>query len=540
MTIRESQRLAGMSVAIALAAAASAQPTSVVGGPHNLSAGGTGPVRAASETEVCIFCHAPHNTSPIQPLWNRALPPDGYSIYTSRALDANPGQPTGASKMCLSCHDGTIALGAVVSRGAPIAMAGGVTTMQNGHGRIGTDLRDDHPVSFTYDAALSAREPKLRSPAALPAEIKLDANQELQCTTCHDAHNDSNGAFLVAPNAASQICTSCHMVGTTTVAGHAACDACHQPHTAPSGPYLLRGANATQTCQRCHDGSVPDAPNLRADLGKPWHHDTRSPVDPPDPQTEHTGCTSCHDPHTMGRGAGTAPSTHANFGRIAGMNASGAPVAAALTEAEVCFRCHADGNSQQPRVARRIVQNNTRLEFALNATSSHPVLGPGHNSNVPSLMAPWAVSSVLYCSDCHASESGASAGGSGPSGTHGSVNSPILIARYETADNSSESASAYALCYRCHDRASILDDRSFKGHNKHIVGLRTPCSACHDSHGIAPSQGNSVNNTNLINFATGIVQPNSAGKLEFRDTGTYRGQCSLKCHGTEHAGTAYP
>ena len=87
------------------------QALSVVNSPHNLSASGTGSVRSTTEDQVCIFCHAPHNASPIRPLWNRATPVDAYTIYSSPALDAEPGQPTGSSKMCLSCHDGTIAIG---------------------------------------------------------------------------------------------------------------------------------------------------------------------------------------------------------------------------------------------------------------------------------------------------------------------------------------------------------------------------------------------------------------------------------------------
>ncbi|HEX2839369.1 MAG TPA: cytochrome c3 family protein [Phycisphaerales bacterium] len=523
-----------------LASAAGAQPTSVVGGPHNLSAGGTGEVRAVSENQVCIFCHAPHNASPIKPLWNRAMPSDGYSIYTSRALDAVPGQPTGASKMCLSCHDGTIALGAVASRDMPIAMSGGVSSMPAGHSRIGTDLRDDHPVSFTFDASLAAQDPHLRSPASLPGEIRLDANSELQCTTCHDAHNNSMGSFLVMQNTASQMCNACHTMGTTTVTGHATCNSCHQPHTAPSGPYLLRGATTTETCMRCHDGAAAGAPNISGDLAKASHHDTGSPVDPPDPQHEHATCTSCHDPHTMGQGSGAAPVVHANFGQVNGVNASGSPVSAAATEAETCFKCHADAAASQPFVSRRLAQNNTRLEFALHAPSSHPVLAARNNPDVPSLRAPYTQSSVIYCSDCHASESGASAGGSGPSGTHGSTFRPLLSGRYETTDSTPESATAYALCYRCHDRANILADKSFKGHRQHIVEERTPCSACHDAHGISSTQGNTTNNSSLINFATTIVQPSDTGRMEFRDLGTFRGECSLRCHGVNHNRASYP
>ncbi|MEK7757632.1 MAG: hypothetical protein AAB385_10520, partial [Planctomycetota bacterium] len=36
---------------------------------HNLSASGPGRIRAPSESQVCIFCHAPHNTGGVRPLW---------------------------------------------------------------------------------------------------------------------------------------------------------------------------------------------------------------------------------------------------------------------------------------------------------------------------------------------------------------------------------------------------------------------------------------------------------------------------------------
>ena len=82
---------------------------------HNLSVSGPGGVRATSETRVCVFCHAPHNASPSGPLWNRAAPGSTYLPYSSSTAAAAPGQPTGASLLCLSCHDGTIALGAVLA-----------------------------------------------------------------------------------------------------------------------------------------------------------------------------------------------------------------------------------------------------------------------------------------------------------------------------------------------------------------------------------------------------------------------------------------
>jgi predicted CXXCH cytochrome family protein len=523
-----------------LPALAPAQQMSVVNSPHNLSAGGPGSVRAASEDQVCIFCHAPHNASPIKPLWNRALPTEAYSIYTSRALDAEPGQPTGTSKMCLSCHDGTIALGALISRDTPIQMSGGVTTMPQGPSRLGTDLRDDHPISFRYDPALAAKDPHLKTPSSLPPQIKLDSNNELQCTACHDAHNNVYGDFLVMRNDNSELCTSCHAVGNTSVAAHSACIACHQPHTAPSGPYLLRAATIGDTCLRCHEGTHAGAENIRSDIGKAFNHETFSQTDPPGSAQEHTSCTSCHSPHTMSQGTSTAPNIHPNFGRVPGVNSSGSPVATASFEYETCYQCHSDFAKVTPRVPRKILQNNSRLEFSPSAVSFHPVQTQGRNMDVPSLKLPWTTSSLMYCSDCHASESSTSAGGGGPSGTHGSNFEGLLSSRYETSEFVSESASSYALCYRCHDRSSILEDRSFPLHKKHIVDERTSCAACHDSHGISSMQGNTTNNSNLINFATNFAQPlASNGRLEFKDNGTFRGECTLSCHGANHDATRY-
>ncbi|MEE8458898.1 MAG: hypothetical protein V3S08_03440, partial [Phycisphaerales bacterium] len=89
----------------ALAGAAAGQVQSIVDSPHNLSATSASDVHAVSEQQVCIFCHTPHHATAVRPLWNRYMPMNAYAIYQSSALDAVVGQPTGASKMCLSCHD---------------------------------------------------------------------------------------------------------------------------------------------------------------------------------------------------------------------------------------------------------------------------------------------------------------------------------------------------------------------------------------------------------------------------------------------------
>jgi len=519
-----------------------AQSQSIVDTPHNLAAGGPDIIRASTEEQICIFCHTPHNSSPIQPLWNRFLPVAAYSVYTSNSLDAMPGQPTGSSKMCLSCHDGTIAVGNVISRDQAILMSNGITTLPPGPSNLGTDLADDHPISFAYNSLLASKDPHLADPSVLPPDIHLDLNRELQCTTCHNAHDNTNGQFLVLDNADSGLCRSCHLISNTDIIEHQNCRSCHQTHSAPSGPYLLGSSKITETCLDCHDGTHVTAQNIAADLMKLSVHDTNSPIDPTDPIPGHVSCSDCHDPHTMMHGSATAPILHPNFGQINGINASGSPVLTATREYEVCFKCHGDQAVEIfETIPRQITQSNTRLEFASSAVSSHPVTGPGQNPDVPSLKPGWNESSVMYCSDCHGSDTSTLSGGSGPNGVHGSNEAPTLIARYDTVDYTPESASAYALCYTCHWREGdngILSDKSFP-HSDHLEEDIT-CSACHDAHGISSAQGNTVNNSHLINFDTSIVFPDpNTGLLKYESLGRFAGQCYLTCHGEDHSAEDY-
>jgi predicted CXXCH cytochrome family protein len=565
------------------------QVQSVVNSPHNLSASGPGSVRASSEQEICIFCHAPHNSSKVQPLWNRYESAAIYTPYSSSSMTAEPGQPTGSSKLCLSCHDGTIALGKVVSRSQPIHMVGGVTVMPQGHANLGTDLSDDHPISFRYDTSLAIQNGNLVDPRALPPAMKLDHNQELQCTTCHDPHNNVYGKFLVMSNENSAMCRSCHTISNTTVQEHTDCANCHQPHSAPSGPHLLRGADATETCLSCHDGTHSSAQNIAAEMNRLSAHGNinsmragsfRSPgapgsrsvsfapsssrlgaarTDNHDAMMGHAGvgCTDCHDPHTMHPGGfaaklgssrqSEAPYLQPALGSVSGVSASGMPIDAARFEYEVCYKCHADNNViHTPTINRQVMEPNMRMVFGQTAASAHPVqsAGRGTANSVPSLKPEWRGGRMVYCSDCHGSDTGRKAGGTGPDGVHGSSHPGLLIARYETADFTMESPQAYTLCYSCHERDGtdgILSDRSFRFHRLHIVDNRTPCSACHDSHGVSAAKGgNRRNNAYLMNFDLSIVSPDPVtGRLEYRDNGSGSGTCYLNCHGVAHSPKEY-
>ena len=92
------------------AAASAMAQGSMVGTKHDFSAAAWNP-----GGETCIVCHTPHGgdsaVAADAPLWNHALnATQTYTMY-SRPLDGGaPGQPNALSKLCLSCHDGTIAV----------------------------------------------------------------------------------------------------------------------------------------------------------------------------------------------------------------------------------------------------------------------------------------------------------------------------------------------------------------------------------------------------------------------------------------------
>jgi hypothetical protein len=255
------------------------------------------------------------------------------------------------------------------------------------------------------------------------------------------------------------------------------------------------------------------------------------PTEPAVVNNRHVECSDCHNGHATqsARIAGDVPAN------IRGVNLAGVEIEPAIATFQICLRCHGDSPNQPPaRTPRQHAQANMRLKIQPNNPSFHPIAGPGQNPNVPSLINPLTEQSIIGCGDCHNSNNAVSAGGSGPEGPHGSSFEPILVRNYVTIDNTPESPTNYSLCYNCHSRDSILNDESFKEHDKHIRGEDTPCNACHDPHGISASQGNTTNNSHLINFDTSIVSPRGNGELRFEDQGQFAGTCYLVCHGEDH------
>jgi predicted CXXCH cytochrome family protein len=210
---------------------------------HNLSSSGAAAGNTiyaddgGAASEICVFCHTPHaatvaSANNTLPLWNRnvASAAASYAVYSSTTLNAvitNPGGLDTAdtatiSNLCLSCHDGTVAIASVnnpSNNWDQATMYGdmvGLTAdkMPAGNTNLGTDLANDHPINFIYDDVADVD-------SSIYAEADAETNgarffgqvagsKTMQCASCHDPHTESNAPFLRVSPVGSDLCLACH------------------------------------------------------------------------------------------------------------------------------------------------------------------------------------------------------------------------------------------------------------------------------------------------------------------------------------------
>ncbi len=191
-----------LAAGIVLALPSLSQAAGITGTKHDLSGYGWG------SSELCIFCHTPHNAKTTDaPLWNHGTTATAsFTLYTSPTLNAVPSQPTATSKACMSCHDGTVALDTFSTQTG--------THFLGGLSKLGSDLSNDHPISFTYDSALASTDGGLKNPSSATfvdaAKTIPLFNAKVECASCHSVHDNTYGAFLRVSNAGSALCLKCH------------------------------------------------------------------------------------------------------------------------------------------------------------------------------------------------------------------------------------------------------------------------------------------------------------------------------------------
>lgn len=224
--------LLAAAVLVGMTASAFGAASPLIGSKHDLSiTGGTNSVKSASQNQVCVFCHVPHNAVTNKLLWNRTNTVASFKIYTSYNTAAMRTAFIGTtalgadstSLLCLSCHSLATALEVVQTYTGNNKGGGDSGNVgQWAQAGLGTSLTNDHPVGIDYgNAVISGANgfvPTVSGSGVVGAAgVRLfkssasPAGDAMECASCHSVHNNANGKFLVMSNAASALCTQCHV-----------------------------------------------------------------------------------------------------------------------------------------------------------------------------------------------------------------------------------------------------------------------------------------------------------------------------------------
>jgi predicted CXXCH cytochrome family protein len=201
-------------------------PTLALGGTiantkHDLSSTSTAAIKSTTQGDTCVFCHVSHNSQPAvsRPLWshNMTIQNLTWSAATVRGT-ALPTSMTSTqlagSRACMSCHDGTIALGDLLNKPldatvtGPNATAGKLTAGVN-YLNPGA-MQSNHPLGVPQPPAVTGFT-SFKTPLAGSA-VNYDANGNVQCDSCHNPHDNTYGTFLKINPAGGAICLTCHNV----------------------------------------------------------------------------------------------------------------------------------------------------------------------------------------------------------------------------------------------------------------------------------------------------------------------------------------
>jgi predicted CXXCH cytochrome family protein len=207
MAYRIRSTLIFATVLAVMAGPAFAQKAQMSGKKHDLrAAGNTG--------DLCGACHTSHNagTNYGALLWNRNTTTATFTYYNTNVnadfkggtVDITAGNKI--SLLCMSCHDGTIALDSVLYTPSGTTFKTGLMT---GAAKLSTDLSNDHPVAFSYDSSVTALPAVYNTTPTLAKLFGATGTRRVECASCHDVHAIPS-KMLRAPNTNSQLCLDCH------------------------------------------------------------------------------------------------------------------------------------------------------------------------------------------------------------------------------------------------------------------------------------------------------------------------------------------
>jgi predicted CXXCH cytochrome family protein len=543
-----------MAVTFVLASFGSALSASrgVFDSPHNFSASRQAGDLSFGSTEerICIFCHAPHHANSEGALWNRDISvQDNYRMYESPTLAATiEPMPTGASRLCLSCHDGTIAIGAL--QGNYILTAS--PTLQGNPNQLALvdgsglhDLSGDHPISFFYPV-----KDGLVAPQSIPKPVTLAVSDRVECTACHNPHSNDFGNFLVLNNSDGvKLCTSCHLTpGWVTspasahkvniVSDNQGCANCHIQHKAPGRQYLLKNGAEEKNCltAACHTTvTATFTGSLYTHSVINQYSQIHTPNETLPVTQKHVKCADCHSPHQANNLSPPSPlplsppviSDNGPLSGVRGITSSATERFPAKYGYEICFRCHSGGaalnfvDSATTLPSRLWSTFNELDRFSATNKSYHPVTQVTHTptSSVLASLTNSTPNQIITCTACHSN--------------HGSSYPHQLVSRYDgDVPLSTPSFSNYQLCFNCHNQINGYTSGFVAGpkdlHASHVYPASSggrkpvPCSGCHDPHGVALYP-------HLINLDRNLLLATPVPSYSPSLTG---GSCTVSCHST--------
>ena len=219
--------LLSFGVFILLTASALSQQRGFKNSPHDFSNQAQRANSWNRAEAACNVCHVPHdddgNSYARGLQWNHATTNATYMTYES-SKGARAPQPSGSTKLCLSCHDGTIAIddfkGSISDHTTFIKDYNPQAQIPEGGSKV-NDLRRTHPVNVPYVYDPSDKD-GLRNPSSPIGSFgtinDILENGKVVCSSCHDVHNNESlvgspllrAPMKVSQGAASGLCLACH------------------------------------------------------------------------------------------------------------------------------------------------------------------------------------------------------------------------------------------------------------------------------------------------------------------------------------------
>lgn len=292
--------IAGLALGAAVAQGADSKGAGIVGSVHDLSGlnGGasTGYVGTVDPGQrICAYCHSPHHSTQnnqalsadvanlgldavtgegatiaaykiYAPLWSRtgidSMTSADYGTYVSQTFDPESAGKVydpliGPSRLCLSCHDGSIAIDSYYGQTGTGTATGDEFNGPLGGGGINSigiaggfdsfggtgGLTNDHPIGMRYTdylgkQDLNGTDYELNAITTTFTDTAGAAGKTISSVLYRDPSDTNVNGFVT--------CASCHDVHNGTAVGN----------KAPSGAmrgYLLYGSQVSSSfCLTCH------------------------------------------------------------------------------------------------------------------------------------------------------------------------------------------------------------------------------------------------------------------------------------------------